>query len=166
MKTLEENAVTGDRRFFLWKKIQTDDVLRHRTKVTNSVLYPPIPKAERDYAEINRMTEMTAYQAKAAERLFGQIGLAESMGIRAKLIADAYGRGGKAREQLTSAFQKIRSAGGLREVIGAQRLLLKPRKVLSREEVKQQVTSVGLLEWFRSLGDTQDGTREGEGTHD
>ncbi len=127
-----------------------------------------LEQAERDYNEINRMTALVAYQAASAERIFGQIGWAESTKIRTKLLADAYGRGSETRAQLTAALRNMRAVGGtLREVVAAQRQLLQPRKVLSKEEMTQRVTSTGLLDWFRSFGDTQDGSHTGgAGTHE
>jgi hypothetical protein len=121
-----------------------------------------LEQAERDYKEIDRMTALVAYQAASAERIFGQIGWAESTKIRTKLLADAYGRGSDTRAQLTAALHNMRTVGGtLREVVAAQRQLLQPRKVPSQEEMAQQVTSTGLLDWFHNFGDTQNGSHTG-----
>ena len=107
--------------------------------------------ADDDYREIGRMMGKLSYQAGSAGRVFGAIGVAESLKLRSKLLSDAYARSREMRGTIHSTFKRMdKIRVGLRHVVaGGKRL---PRSVSrKRSPTKEEETSTALAHWFRSL---------------
>lgn len=119
-----------------------------------------LTQADGDYAEIPRLVGMIAYQAASAGRVFGYVGVGESLKLRTKLVADAYAQAATIRGEVTSALSRMREVQvSLRQVVTATRRPSQAAQAV-QTEAKRGDTS-GLLAWYRRLGvtHTTEGTR-------
>lgn len=118
--------------------------------------------AGRDYAEIPRLVGMIAYQAASAGRVFGYVGVGESLKLRTKLVADAYAQAATIRGEVTAALSRMREVqGSLRQVVTATRR--RPHPAQPAQTEAQRGDAAGLLAWYRRLGDTPDVAHTTEG---
>ena len=117
-----------------------------------------LEQARSDYKDINNMASMISYQAASMERLFGAVGMAQSLKIRNKLIGDAYGQAAEFHGRVSSALQQLR---GIREnlftLLSGMRGLPRPDSHVVRKEGEERVSARGLMDFFKSLGN--DGER-------
>lgn len=117
-----------------------------------------LEQAKSNYQDINEMAGMIAYQAGSMERLFGAVGMAQSLKIRTKLVGDAYGQAAEFHGRVSSALGQLR---GIREnlfgLLSGMRGLPRPDSQVARKEGEKRVSAQGLMDFFMSLG--SDGQR-------
>jgi hypothetical protein len=105
---------------------------------------------------------MIAYQAASAGRVFGYVGVGESLKLRTKLVADAYAQAATIRGEVTTALSRMREVhGSLRQVVTATRQRPHPAQPVQTEAHRGD--AAGLLAWYRGLGETQNVTHTMEG---
>lgn len=116
--------------------------------------------ADRDYAQIDRKVDMMAYQAESAARVFGHVGVAETLKVRAKLIADAYGKAQELNSQVTSAFDKLRELRKeMLQLVDVARHLPRPTQPGQQETTAKPMSRSELIAWFEHFEPSQDGVR-------
>lgn len=117
-----------------------------------------LEQARTDYKDINNMASMISYQAASMERMFGAVGMAQSLKIKTKLIGDAYGQAAEFHGRVSSALQQLR---GIREnlftLLSGMRGLPKPDSHVAHKKGEDRVSAQGLVDFFKSLGN--DGQR-------
>lgn len=104
-----------------------------------------------DFATIDRLARMTAYQAASLSRCYGTIGKVQAIKIEMHSIAKAFERTAEVRQGMAQTFRRIgKMRDGLSGLINASRQL--PTLGSSkRSQAEESVTNTGLLDFFRNV---------------
>lgn len=113
-------------------------------------------QAKADYNEIVRIAGRVSYQAESSSRIFAHVGQAEALKIQTKLLADAYSQSRALRNQMTSAFQRMKDIRGkLTQVVLTTKRLPQPGQ-RDNADMEKRITPRGLLDWFKAFNEAKE----------